>query len=235
MQSPIEQLKKFLQLETNRGCDNRAVMGGLDKILPAWQKDTSSSNLDTELIEYISGMLKSYPDMTPEERSQNIIAMIARLGAAQAQQPESNTEVQTSGADGRQIHKESRAQRSKSGKERDQSPRETLEDTLSFDELDAPLTIISGIGPSYAKSLNNLGVKTLGDMLYFFPRRYDNYSQLKPIKDLNYGENVTVIATIQNVQTRSTRNKKMQITEAVVSDETGFLRLNWFNKPLWIR
>ena len=234
MQSPIEQLKKFLQLETNRGCDNRAVMGGLDKILPAWQKDTSASNLDSELIEYISGMLQAYPAMTPEERGQGIEAMISRLDKAPALPFESVEGDQTSRADEKPGHKENKTHKPKNAEERGpRSGENYVEDLLSFDELDAPLTTITGIGPSYAKSLNNLGVKTLGDLLYFFPRRYDNYSKLKPIKDLSYGEDVTVIATIQNVQTRSTRNKKMQLTEAVVSDETGFLRLNWFNKP-WI-
>jgi ATP-dependent DNA helicase RecG len=233
MQSPIEQLKKFLQLEQNRNCDNKAVMGGLDKILPAWQKDTSASNLETELIDYISGMLKSYPDLTPEERNHSIEAMVERLNNAQPQSSEisETSQISDSGQSASRENKERRTNQDNSRNTR--STHTPVENLLSFDELDVPLTAISGIGPSYAKSLNNLGVRTLGELLYFFPRRYDNYSQLKPIKNLTYDEVVTVIATVQNVQTRSTRNKKMQITEAVVSDETGFLRLNWFNKP-WI-
>ena len=41
-------------------------------------------------------------------------------------------------------------------------------------------------------------MRTLGDMLYYFPRRYEDYSQLKPIKSLFYGELVTVLGTIQS-------------------------------------
>jgi ATP-dependent DNA helicase RecG len=54
-------------------------------------------------------------------------------------------------------------------------------------------------------------------MLYYFPRRYDDYTQLKPINRLKYGEEVTVIGTVQNVINRPIRGHA-QIVEAVVSD-----------------
>ena len=74
---------------------------------------------------------------------------------------------------------------------------------------------------------------TLGDMLYYFPRRYDDYSQLKPIKDLFYSEQVTVIGTIQSVHSRPIRSGKASIVEVVISDTTGALRLSYFNQP-WL-
>jgi len=70
-------------------------------------------------------------------------------------------------------------------------------------------------------------------MLYYFPRRYDDYSQLKPIKDLFYGEQVTVIGTIQSVHSRPIRSGKASIVEVVISDTTGALRLSYFNQP-WL-
>jgi len=72
---------------------------------------------------------------------------------------------------------------------------------------------------------------TLGDMLYYYPRRYDDYSQMKPIKDLFYGEQVTVIGTIESVHTRPIRGGKMTVIEAIISDGTGGLRLSYFNQP----
>jgi ATP-dependent DNA helicase RecG len=78
-----------------------------------------------------------------------------------------------------------------------------------------------------------MGMFTLGDMLYYFPRRYDDYSQLKPIRSLFYGEVVTVIGQIQSVFNRPVRGGKMQIVEAVISDGTGALRVSWFNQP-WL-
>lgn len=99
--------------------------------------------------------------------------------------------------------------------------------------LNASLTVLQGVGPKNASSLEKLGMYTLGDMLYYFPRRYDDYSQLKPIRSLVYGEVVTVIGQIQSVVNRPIRGGKMQIVEVVISDGTGALRISWFNQP-WL-
>jgi ATP-dependent DNA helicase RecG len=99
--------------------------------------------------------------------------------------------------------------------------------------LDAKLTVLQGIGPRHAETLSKLGMQTLADMLYYYPRRYDDYSQLKPIKDLFYGEQVTVIGTIQSVHTRPIRGGKASIIEVIISDGTAGLRLSFFNQP-WL-
>src|SRR5918911_457199 len=99
--------------------------------------------------------------------------------------------------------------------------------------LDARLTVLQGIGPKHAETLSKLGMQTLGDMLYYYPRRYDDYSQLKPIKDLFYGEQVTVIGTIQTVNSRPIRGGKATIIEVIISDGTAGLRLSFFNQP-WL-
>jgi ATP-dependent DNA helicase RecG len=99
--------------------------------------------------------------------------------------------------------------------------------------LNASLTVLQGVGPRQAQTLAQLGMFTLGDMLYYFPRRYEDYSQLKPIKNLWVNEVVTVIGAVQSVATRKIRDGKMSITEAIITDGTGALRLSWFNQP-WI-
>ena len=70
-------------------------------------------------------------------------------------------------------------------------------------------------------------------MLYNFPRRYDDYSQLKPIRDVFYGQQVTVIGEVTLVNNRPLRGGKMTITEVVINDGTAGLRLTWFNQP-WL-
>ena len=97
--------------------------------------------------------------------------------------------------------------------------------------LNASLTVLQGVGPKNATLLEKLGLQTLGDMLYYFPRRYDDYSQLKPIRNLFYGEVVTVVGTVDSIVSRPIRGGKMQIIEAVISDGTGALRITWFNQP----
>ncbi|MBL0346450.1 ATP-dependent DNA helicase RecG [Candidatus Villigracilis affinis] len=99
--------------------------------------------------------------------------------------------------------------------------------------FNADITVIQGVGPKHAESLKSLGMQTLGDMLYYFPRRYEDYSQLKPIKSLFYGEVVTVLGTVQSVHTRPIRGGKSSIVEVVINDGTGGLRLSFFNQP-WV-
>jgi ATP-dependent DNA helicase RecG len=71
------------------------------------------------------------------------------------------------------------------------------------------VTVLPGVGPRHGQTLKRLGLESLGDMLYYFPRRYDDYSQLKPINRLWYGRG-DVIGTIINVNTRQVRTVAAQ-------------------------
>ena len=97
----------------------------------------------------------------------------------------------------------------------------------------APLTTLPGIGPKSAQTLSKLGLNTLGDLLFYFPRRYDDYSALKTINRVWFGEEVTIIATVDEIKLRPIRGGRMKLVEAIVSDGTGALRVSWFNQP-WI-
>ena len=99
--------------------------------------------------------------------------------------------------------------------------------------LDAPVTVLDGVGPRSAERLARLDIHTLGDMLYHFPRRYDDYSQLKTINRLEYGDELTVIGTVQSTSIRKLHGGKTQLVEVIVSDGTAALRVTWFNQP-WI-
>jgi ATP-dependent DNA helicase RecG len=98
--------------------------------------------------------------------------------------------------------------------------------------MDAAVTVLDGVGPVNAEKLGNLDIGTLRDMLYHFPRRYDDYSELKTINRLKYGEEVTVIGTVKSASSRKLRGKS-SLSEVIVSDGSGALRVSWFNQP-WI-
>lgn len=93
----------------------------------------------------------------------------------------------------------------------------------------APLTALKGVGPELAKKFAKLSIKTVADLADYYPRRYDDYSQVTPIRDIQPGE-VSLQATIGSVTGRYVR-RGMHVTEAVASDETGSVRLVWFNQP----
>ena len=95
-----------------------------------------------------------------------------------------------------------------------------------------PLTALKGVGQKIAEKLNRLGPTTIGELLYVFPRRYDDYTLMKPISKLQYGEQVTVIGTIWQTRTRRTRANQAVI-ECIVNDGTGTVQATWFNQP-WL-
>lgn len=98
--------------------------------------------------------------------------------------------------------------------------------------LDASVTVLDGVGPKNAEKLARLGIQTLGDMLTHYPRRYDDYSALKPINRLKYGEEVTVIGTVQSAALRPFKGGGKRL-EVIVSDGSAALRAVWFNQP-WL-
>jgi ATP-dependent DNA helicase RecG len=233
--TPIEKLQKFFKLEAERGYDNRAVVGGLDKVLPAWLKEAEAAKLDENLLASVSTRLAQYGDLEPEGRAQSLQSLLDILSEHQARfQPLQNpvkNRVEMPAVDSRSQRM--RPENPSPGRRAPNPGRETRPETPVGQGLDAPLTVISGIGPRHAQTLRSLDLNTLGDLLYYFPRRYDDYSQLKTINRLQYGDELTIIATVQSTSNRSLRGGKMQISEAVVSDGTEFLRVNWFNQP-WI-
>lgn len=88
---------------------------------------------------------------------------------------------------------------------------------------------IKGVGPETAKKLAKLGVETIHDLLTFWPRRYDDYSEVLPIKEIKPGA-VTVKAHIESIKTKRVR-RGMHITEAVIRDDSSAIRVVWFNQP----
>ncbi len=96
-------------------------------------------------------------------------------------------------------------------------------------ELHSPVTAVKGVGEELAKKLAVLGVKTVADLVDYLPRRYEDYSEVVSIRDMQPGP-VTVKAVVKQATGRYVR-RGMHITEAVASDETGSIRLVWFNQP----
>ncbi|MHB8114387.1 MAG: hypothetical protein ACYDHA_13140 [Bellilinea sp.] len=82
MPSPLEKLRKFLILESERGYDNRAVVGGLDKILPTWKTEAVSFGLPESTIQLVENALIAYPQMDIRERAEGIKTLLEQIGAA---------------------------------------------------------------------------------------------------------------------------------------------------------
>ena len=89
---------------------------------------------------------------------------------------------------------------------------------------------LKGVGPKRALALEKLGVHSLRDLLYFFPRRYEDRSHFKTIAQLLVGETASLRGEILKVNLRPLRGR-ISILEVAVGDEAGILYAVWFNQP----
>ena len=94
------------------------------------------------------------------------------------------------------------------------------------------VTAVRGIGPKLAEHLAKIGATTIEELLYTFPRRFDDYTLMKPIQKLAYGETVTVIGTVWETRARHSRSNQV-IVQSVISDGTGQVQATWFNQK-WL-
>ncbi len=96
-------------------------------------------------------------------------------------------------------------------------------------ELSDSVESLKGVGVVLSKKLNRLGVKTIGDLIRYFPRKYQDYSVVLPLNKLKPGP-ISVKGTFKEVKGRYVR-RGMHITEAILTDDTSSVRVVWFNQP----
>ncbi len=97
-----------------------------------------------------------------------------------------------------------------------------------FSGLDAPVSRLPNIGPSFSERLGKLGIHSVRDLLFFMPRRYEDLSQLRTIDKLGYGERVTLMGTVWDLKHRTLDGERRMVT-AVVGDGTGEVEITWFS------
>jgi ATP-dependent DNA helicase RecG len=90
---------------------------------------------------------------------------------------------------------------------------------------------IPKIGPVYDKKLRSMGIKTLADLIYYFPREYKDFSKISKIKDIKINEKACVRGKIILLEQNKTWVKKMIVTSALIQDDTGVIEAIWFNQP----
>ncbi len=246
----LAKLQKFLALEAQRGFDDGAVVGGLAKMLTPWEAEARADGLPEDLVQAVLSRLRDYGRLSPKSRAEMLRGLWQRLrrtfpevppwealtGAVATplpakepqpppDQPAPLPEVPPAGQGARKTQQ--------AAQEKPAIPQVAPSPQASLEALDAPVTVVPNIGPRRAKQLERLGIRTVGDLLYHFPRRYDDYTQIKPIRQLRYGEQTTVLGVVERIGVRELKGGKLKVVEALVSDGSGALRVTWFNQP-WI-
>lgn len=206
MANVMELLEKILNLEEAQGYKNQAVFGGLDRFAAIWSQEAATLN-PQKPVEAIARYLQQYPNEGLEGRRQ-LVERIRHLLIP--------VEI---------LHKKAERPASKKPK-----PAPRPKESLSPDD---PVTALPGIREASARKLARLEIYTLGDILYHFPHRYEDYSALKSISQLLYGEEATIIAAIQESFERNNLFGKRRIT-CLLSDGTATLQATWFNLPTYL-
>jgi ATP-dependent DNA helicase RecG len=209
----VEPLRKILQLEVEKGYLDSAVIGGLAKFLQRWTAQATQSLTSPQLLRQFKRLGLSgsnYASLTREQRKEwidKVFAFLPELEKSEAKPPEEvvmPTPVK---------HRPSAV---KGGK-------------VVGGSLDSPITVLKGVSTALAAKFKRLGVETVRDLLYFFPHRHLDYSQQKHISQLTEGEEQTVIANVWEAKVAMPGGRRS--TEAIVGDETGNVRVVWFNNP----
>ncbi len=210
MSGPVDKLIKILCLEAERYQD-RAVVGGLASYAQTWAHEAKREfgPRRSDWVDEVAVRLRTYSDLPDAATRRKALSSLRRV----LEQVPIDSEP-TSGrptASPRQVSPGPKA------------------DSGQHPELDSPVTEARGVGPTRSARLMRLGVRTIRDLLYFLPRRYEDYSQLVPINRLQLGERVTIIAQVKRAHLRQTRGGAPML-KAVLSDGTGSVEVTWFNQ-----
>jgi len=96
---------------------------------------------------------------------------------------------------------------------------------------DISIRYIKGVGPAKMKLFEKLGIESVEDLLYFFPRRYEDRRHLTPIAQLSIDQWQTVTGKIKAKTSRRSWYTKKHVSEMTIDDGSGTLSCTWFNRP----
>lgn len=97
--------------------------------------------------------------------------------------------------------------------------------------LDQPLDQLKGVGDKRAAALAKAGLRTVFDLLFRFPLRYEDRAHLTPLAALIPGSTATVVGEVRSARMKPTRRPGFSLFEASVSDGEGVVTALWFNQP----
>jgi ATP-dependent DNA helicase RecG len=99
--------------------------------------------------------------------------------------------------------------------------------------LDLKVGVLPGVGDESIKLLERIGIRTIGDLLWHLPTRYEDFSQLQPLKQLRVGKNQTTEAIVGRISERRTARGQM-LTEVELIDPADHaptrMRATWFGR-----
>ena len=106
--------------------------------------------------------------------------------------------------------------------------------TAALEQMRQPVRLIKGIGPKLAEVFERKNIRTIEDVLYFLPRKYEDRRQMKKIAAILPGSRATVVGTVMDARLQQYAHKKL--FEASIGDDTGTLTATWFKgNPVYLK
>jgi len=232
MTTPVKKLTKILHLEAEK-YQNRAVFGGLARFADTWLREAEAAfgPEASAWVQAVTDRLRAYSSLSGSSTRQEAVAALLDMlqvppPLRSPQQEKEREEILPTPPAPPEARPTHALPTSTKARPVSTPPAPAQART----GLNSPVTVLQGVGPKQAKRLNKLYVHTIRDMLYFFPRRHDDYSQLKSINRIEYGEDITIIAQVRDARAHKTRGGGA-IFKATLSDSTGSIEATWFNQP----
>jgi ATP-dependent DNA helicase RecG len=214
--SDAARVRRVFELELERGGANTAVIGGLDRMLIQMTEDGLLA---------IGGALRRQVGLLPEGGYRALSDDQRRVWLRQTIEALGREEAGVAPLAWRRPVV--RAPRPSAAPVRPPA----AEPRPSSLRLDMPVSRLPGVGKAGEARFEKLGVRSAGDAVFLFPRRFNDFSDMRPIKQLEPGGLVqTVVATIFSVREMH-YGRRVKGAEAVLHDATGALRVVWFNRP----
>ncbi|MEO6397902.1 MAG: ATP-dependent DNA helicase RecG [Tepidiformaceae bacterium] len=239
-QADVTRVRRVFELELERGCQNQVVIGGLDRMLIQMKEDglLTDSPLASRVAALPATGYRSLEEDARRDWVRTTIHALTPSPAAKLSAPVSSAPPgrippsRPAGAAGR-MAPATRRTRPAASRVQDEgdAPSIAAPPTQSPAALrpDSPASHLPGIGKSAAEKFEKLGVVTASDAVFLFPRRFNDFSDLRKIADLQPAKAPqTIVATVFAVS-EIRWGRRVKGTQAVLTDATGSLRVVWFN------
>ena len=222
--------RKILVLEASNGFNGRAVVGGLDRFREQWQEEMETRAAAEPDADFL--LRHRYSDMPGELRKSWADGWLRILDADTGP-----SRVHSSEAANVPAQKSTGVSPPAGSAPAASTVSPTGKSVGGFrlppagQSIDAPVASLKGVSDRTAARLERLDVSTVRDLLYLFPRRHEDYSNLVTIAELVPDQECTVIATVweSRVVTRGPKGRRHD-TEATIGDDTGTIRVTWFGQ-----
>ncbi|MFM8402082.1 MAG: ATP-dependent DNA helicase RecG, partial [Pirellula sp.] len=98
-------------------------------------------------------------------------------------------------------------------------------------EFNTPIQFVPGVGAPRAAMFERLGIRKAIDLLFHFPRSYQEVSECKSIMELQEGVLATVVAVVVDIDSRFSFDGKSSVGVLLAVDGGGYVRCTWYNQP----